>query len=206
MSKRFITLLRHGKVDGPAALYGHTDITLSAQGNTDLFAAINTVQQQRPITHIISSPLIRCAQPAQEFAEATQLPLQIIDDLKEMFFGHWDGIAFDQFDEAHWPALHQFWDAPASAHAPAGEALQQFVERVMRGWDLIANNTDAEHQLVICHGGVIRIIIALVLNLDWRNAALFKQLHIDYASHTRIEFGDMANSLPIIKWIGVTTE
>lgn len=206
MNKRFITLLRHGKVDGPAALYGHTDIAMSTQGHAELFAAINAVHLQQPITHIASSPLMRCAQPAQEFSQATKLPLQIIDDLKEMFFGNWDGIAFDQFDQTHWPALHQFWDAPASAHAPAGETLQQFAGRIRRGWEAIANNTDAEHQLVICHGGVIRIIIALLLNMDWRNAALFKQLHIDYASHTRIELGDTAGSLPIIKWIGVITE
>lgn len=206
MNKRIITLLRHGKVDGPAALYGHTNIVMSAQGRTELRRATNAIHQQQPITHVISSPLIRCAQSAQEFSQVNQLPLQIIDSLQEMHFGNWDGIAFDNFAEHQWQEIVRFWETPATAHAPDGEPLQQFAERIIRSWQIIAGNTEAKHQLVICHGGVIRIIIALLLNLDWRNAALFKQLHIDYASHTRIELSDAENSLPIIKWIGVITE
>lgn len=206
MAKRIITLIRHGKVNGPAALYGHTDITLSTIGRSELHAAINKVHKQTPITHIVSSPLIRCAAPAQEFAQTHRVPLQIIEPLKEMNFGEWDGVAFDDFAEYQWQTLTQFWETPASAHAPSGESLQQFAERIISCWEMIADNTETQHQLVICHGGVIRIIIAHLLQLDWRNAALFKQLQIDYASQTRIELGDTAGSLPIIKWIGVINE
>ena len=205
MSKRSISLIRHGTVDGPAALYGHTDIALSSAGSAELLAAINRLHQQQPITRIVSSPLLRCAAPAREIARIYQLPLCIIDDLKEMHFGEWDGIPFDQFDEHRWQALNQFWETPASAHSPAGESLQQFAERIIACWKSVVGNTDAEHQLVICHGGVIRILIAHLLQLDWRNANLFRQLSIDYASCTRVEIANHPAALPIVKYIGATT-
>lgn len=203
MSNRIITLIRHGKVDGPAALYGHTDIACSDEGVRELQHNIHQLHQRNPVTHIVCSPLVRCAKPAQEFSLAQQLPLQIIDELKEMHFGGWDGIPFDQFGDEHWLTLNQFWETPATAHAPDGETLQLFAERIIRSWKQIRENSSAAHQLVICHGGVIRIIIAHLLNLDWRNASLFRQLNIDYASHTRIEIAPHHNALPIVKYIGL---
>lgn len=203
MNSRLITLIRHGKVDGPAALYGHTDIACSAEGLRELHNNIQQLHQLHPVSHIVCSPLMRCANPAREFSQAQQLPLQIIDDLQEMHFGCWDGIPFDQFGDEHWLTLHQFWETPATAHAPDGETLQLFAERVIHSWQQVADNSAAAHQLVICHGGVIRIIIAHLLNLDWRNASLFRQLTIDYASHTRIEIATHQNALPIVKYIGL---
>lgn len=203
MSKRTITLIRHGKVDGPAALYGHTDIPSTADGLQELHNNILQLHQRNPISHIVCSPLIRCAQPAREFSLAQQLPLQIVDELKEMHFGHWDGIPFDQFGAEHWLTLNQFWETPATAHAPNGETLQLFAERVVRSWEYIQGNITAQHQLVICHGGVIRIIIAHLLNLDWRNARLFRQLTINYASHTQIEIANHQNALPMVNHIGL---
>lgn len=202
MNKRIITLVRHGKVEGPAALYGHTDIGLSHEGLSELQTTIRHVHQLNPITHILSSPLIRCAHPARAFSRISQLPLRILDDLKEMHFGDWDGIPFDEFSEEHWQALNRFWETPSTAQAPCGETLQSFAGRVIRGWQQIQDNKSAEHQLVICHGGVIRIIIAQLLNLDWANASLFRQLTIDYASNTRIEILNDADALPIIRYIG----
>lgn len=203
MGNRIITLIRHGKVDGPAALYGHTNIASSVEGLGELHNNIQKLHQLNPISHIVCSPLMRCALPAQEFSSSHNLPLQIIDDLKEMHFGCWDGIPFEQLSNEHWLTLNQFWDTPATAHAPDGEALEQFAARVIRSWKQIHTNITAEHQLVICHGGVIRIIIAHLLDLDWRNPRLFRQLNIDYASHTRIEIATPQNAVPVIKYIGL---
>lgn len=203
MTNPIITLIRHGKVDGPAALYGHTDIAMSEAGAAELQRNICQIHQQNPVTHVVSSPLLRCATPAKKFAQQHQLPLQVVDGLKEMHFGEWDGVPFEQFEEKRWQLLADFWELPSQAHAPDGESLQAFAGRIIDCWKQIAANNHAAHQLVICHGGVIRIVIAYLLNLDWRNASLFRQLTIDYASHTRIELAIHENALPVIKYIGV---
>ncbi len=202
MSNRIITLIRHGKVDGPAALYGHTDIASCDSGKIELLGNIRAIHLANPITNIISSPLIRCAHPAKDFARLHNLPLQVIEHLKEMNFGQWDGIPFDHFTNANWQSLNQFWETPGAVHAPGGETLLVFAKRIIQCWEKIVIDSTAMHQLVICHGGVIRIIIAHLLHLNWDNPRLFRQLAIDYASHTRIEISDHPTASPIITYIG----
>lgn len=201
MTSHAITLLRHGKVAGPAALYGHTDIALSAQGYSDLQASLSQLHSTQPIDSIISSPLIRCAQVARQFSSAGNIPLAIVPDLTEMHFGAWDGVPFDQLGD-HWPSLEKFWQAPDKLQPPAGESLSDFNARVIAAWQALLQEHKYAHRVIICHGGVIRVIIAHILGLDIANARLFQQLHIDYASHSRIEVNPLDNSCAVIKWIG----
>lgn len=201
MTSTIITLVRHGKVAGPAALYGCTDIALSADGHRDLLRTLNHLHAQTPINQLISSPRLRCLQVAQEFSVQYQIPLHTEENLQEMHFGIWDGIPFDELGD-EWKNIEAFWEAPHSMQPPKGESLTDFAARVINSWELLTRNTRAGHQIIVCHGGVIRIIIAHILQIDWRNPQLFKQLQIDYTSHTRIEIGSYENALPIIKWIG----
>lgn len=204
MTATLITLVRHGKVAGPAALYGKTDIPLSAAGHDDLTRALNQLHRQNPISQLISSPKIRCLQVAQEFSAQHQIPLQTENNLQEMDFGVWDGIPFDELGD-QWNKIEAFWHSPDSMQPPQGESLSDFAARVIAPWQsLMSTNTTNTlgHKVIICHGGVIRILLAHILQLDWRNAALFKQLQIDYASCTRIEIGNYESAVPIIKWIG----
>jgi alpha-ribazole phosphatase len=201
MSELKISLVRHGKVNGKAALYGHTDIALSEQGKHDLTNTLRNLHRDEPFVRVISSPLIRCSALAAEFSQQHKLPLQIEPAMKEMDFGDWDGIAFDELGD-EWKKLENFWQSPHSVQPPGGESLNAFAARIINAWELLIRNCGDGHQLLVCHGGVIRIIIAHLLQIDWCNPALFKQLHIDYASHTRVEIGNYPNVSPIIKWIG----
>ena len=201
MTSTIITLVRHGKVAGPAALYGCTDIALSADGHRDLLRTLNSLHAQTPINQLISSPRLRCLQVAHEFSAQYQIPFHAEENLQEMHFGIWDGIPFDELGD-EWKNIEAFWESPHSMQPPNGESLTDFAARVINSWELLTKNTKAGHQIIVCHGGVIRIIIAHILQIDWRNPQLFKQLHIDYASHTRIEIPTYGNALPIIKWIG----
>jgi alpha-ribazole phosphatase len=201
MTSTFITLVRHGKVAGPAALYGRTDIALSAAGHSDLTRTLNNLHMQTLINHLISSPRIRCLQVAQEFSVQHKIPLRTEVNLQEMDFGIWDGIPFDELGD-EWKNIEAFWESPHSTQPPEGESLSDFAARVISSWESLISNTKPGHHAIICHGGVIRILIAHILQLDWRNPALFKQLQIDYASCTRVEIGGYEKALPVIKWIG----
>ncbi len=204
MKNKTFTLLRHGKVEGEAALYGHTDIALSAQGRSQLENAIEKIHADLVIDNITTSPLLRCAIIAQQFSAKYQTPLQLDSQLKEMNFGAWDGIPFAELDN-EWQQLEAFWNSPFLTHPPAGETLAAFAERVIGAWESLTKKNSGQHTLVVCHGGVIRIILAHILQIDWRNASLFKQLHIDFASSTRIEIGDYEGAFPVVRWIGVVS-
>jgi len=176
-----IHLFRHGQVDGPAALYGKTDVELSSQGAKALEFA--TAKLDAPDA-IISSPLRRCQQFAQSKAEALSCPLIIEPGIREMDFGLWDGQPYRE-DSPQWPSMREFWQQPADVTPPEGESLEAMNTRVTQAWQRIIT-TQHERLWVIAHGGTIRLIIAHVLGLQWQNPQLYSSLAIGYASRTDI--------------------
>jgi alpha-ribazole phosphatase len=200
MKTRRFSFVRHGKVNGPAALYGKTDIALSTRGQQELLAGLERLHQATPIDYILSSPLQRCAQTAEEFATRHLLPISNKTALQECDFGDWDGIDFNML-QSQWPQLEQFWQSPLQATPPNGENLQVFFDRINNQWKELQTQHICDHTLILCHGGSIRMVIAALLNIPLESA-LFQQLHIDYCSHTRIDISDHPEAKPIIRWIG----
>ncbi len=247
MSQFEIDLIRHVKVDGKPALYGSTDIKPLAAENERLLAQLITQQNTSKAYHnVICSPLQRCQSLAMKFAQSSQLPLHICDNLQEMNFGDFDGIPFDEMvfkgvikeakettkvslneksSTVQWSLLEKFFQDPAATVLPEGELLVDFYQRVIQAWQCLVEQqlTFASEQkqtsqstsshlkitqrqssqsqstqrqnsesqsprrvLVVAHGGVIRMILAHILQLDWRQASWHQQLHIGHASLTRV--------------------
>jgi alpha-ribazole phosphatase len=200
MKIRRFSFVRHGKVNGPAALYGSTDIALSIRGQQELLAGLARLHQETSIDYIFTSPLQRCAQTAEEFATHHLLPISTSIELQECHFGDWDGVDFNLL-HTQWPQLELFWQAPLSSIPPNGESLATFFNRVNDAWKDIQTQQYCDHTLILCHGGTIRMVLAALLNIPLESA-LFQQLHIDYCSHTRIDISDHPDAKPIIRWIG----
>lgn len=177
-----IHLFRHGEVDGPAALYGKTDIALSAAGLDALRRATEALD---PPEAIVSSPLRRCRSFAQAQARSFNCPLQLDADLREMDFGLWDGVPYSEHSPA-WPAMRAFWHRPAEITPPEGESLEAVERRVRGAWRRVL---ELPQQNIWCfaHGGVIRLILAHLLEINWRNPQLYSTLQIAYASRTLIQ-------------------
>ncbi|MFT5757491.1 MAG: alpha-ribazole phosphatase [Alteromonadaceae bacterium] len=208
-----IYLLRHGKVNGRAALYGKTDIEVSLKIKNDMLNLL--MKNQNKFSHIVTSPLKRCAELAHEFAKQADKPIDVITNLQEMNFGDYDGLAFDDIpytdissrsnisddisdnindkvskkinDEAQtWIHLERFWHNPAEYSLPNAEKLNDFYLRVKNAWQQLLSDYTDENILLVTHGGVIRMILAQVLGLDWKNEKLFNQLHIANATLTQL--------------------
>ncbi|MDO6447203.1 histidine phosphatase family protein [Colwellia sp. 1_MG-2023] len=202
-----IYLLRHGKVSGEAALYGKTDVEVLPEINLQIakqFAALNL-----PIDAVITSPLIRCASLAQLIGTTLQRPVSAMAQLKEMDFGLYDGIAFDQLhqDKGIWQQLERFWQNPVQHPLPNAELLTGFSYRVINAWQAIiadvikptvAGEQSTDNILLVCHGGVIRMILAHLLNIDFRNPLWYTNLSIANASLTAI---DINQQQPRVKQI-----
>lgn len=189
-----IYLLRHGKVDGEAALYGHTDVPVAQATNEKINQDFAAFCQRKNITidHMVTSPLIRCLSLAQLIASSRLLAApKAIDAIKEMNFGQYDGVPFDALHQQpeHWQVLEKFWQDPVQQSLPEAELLTGFSYRVSHAWQQLVEQARQLEQntLVVCHGGVIRMILAHVLNVDFRNPLWYTQLSIGNGSLTTIE-------------------
>ncbi|WP_199437579.1 alpha-ribazole phosphatase [Vibrio owensii] len=177
-----IYLLRHGKVSAAPGLHGQADLKVDEAEQRKIAQAWQ--QTGREVEGIISSPLSRCHDLAEILAEQQLLPLSVEPQLQELDFGDFDGIPFDMLSE-HWNKLDAFWKAPAQHTLPNAESLDDFSHRVTCAWSQIINDIN-DNLLIVTHGGVIRMILAHVLGVDWRNSRWYSTLAIGNASVTHI--------------------
>ena len=194
-----IDLLRHGTVAGDAGLYGHTDIPVTESGRLQMQQSVNVDLQYQ---QVISSPLQRCLRFAKEYSTRQALSLKVEPLLQEMNFGVWDGQTFDQLQSC-WTDLEQFWQSPATVTPPNGESLPAFHERVTQFWPQLLQQCRGTQSLVVTHAGVIRMILAQLLCVDWQSADYYQRLRIDYGSITRIQVLYTDDGIyPQIRFIG----
>ncbi|MEN8405895.1 histidine phosphatase family protein [Acinetobacter seifertii] len=163
MGKFRIDLLRHGESQYSHTLRGHLDDELTAKGWQQMQSTIEQVTDQTWDV-IVTSSLKRCACFAEQLAKTTQLPLLLNHDLKEMYFGEWEGVSTQQIYETSPELLANFWQKPSQYCPPQAETLMQFQMRILKGFqDLLLEMRKQNWQraLVVTHGGVIKLLSCL---------------------------------------------
>ena len=111
-----VYLIRHGLPNFPGGkgmCIGTTDIPMGEAGLTQARAM---AEKLPPVTAVFSSPLTRALQTA----EAIGLPITILDDLREMHAGEWDGLTFDQI-RTRYPELYAARGKDLSLPLPGAE-------------------------------------------------------------------------------------
>ncbi len=195
-------LVRHGKPDAPAALYGKTDVSVSEQTQQQIAAHINDLDLG--VSQIITSPLSRCQALASLLCQQSVGCQLVVDPaLQEMNFGDFDGVPFDKL-AAEWPTLEAFWQQPAEQNFPGAETLAHFNHRVTQAWRQRIKQL-SQHTMIVCHGGTIRMILADILGIDWRQPALYSNLSIDYQSITHLRIFPGSTPFISVRAIGIPT-
>jgi alpha-ribazole phosphatase len=175
-----IDMLRHGACEGGDIYRGRIDVALSAAGRQQMEAAIAGASHWQ---RIVTSPLQRCREFAERCAERFTLPLQVIPQLQEISFGEWEGrLQPDVWDEN--PRLvNQYYENPETVTPPGGESVVDAMQRVVTAWDALLKQHSGEHLLLVCHGGVIRLLLSHLLAAPLANSWRW---HIPYASLSRV--------------------
>lgn len=180
-------LLRHGEIATPGILTGKTDVSLSKHGAQQVLQAINGISG---VNRCISSPLKRCKDSAYCYTQQQDLPLVVDDNLQEMNFGDWDGKSYqdlwDMTESSASCTIGDFWQDPWKNHAPNGETIQEFTERVDRWWQAFCNDDAMQNTLVFTHAGVIKHIIARVLQLPIQGAVHMSSIEVPYAGLVKV--------------------
>jgi len=142
--------LRHGETDWnrERRCQGHTDIPLNETGIAQARAARDRLNRARlEIVTIVCSPLERARRTAAIVNEALDLPITILEGLKESGFGAREGALTGQW--------HRDWQG--SITPDGGEPYDNFVQR-----SIDAINAALRHPgpvLIVGHGGVYRSMV-----------------------------------------------
>ncbi len=172
MANRLL-LVRHALVAPrfAGAFVGSTDAPLSPLGRRQAAALGVRLAKAAPAT-IIASPMKRAAQTARIVAKACGAKVQFNDDLREIDFGRWEGMRFEEIARRSPAAVDRWAQYRDDFRFPGGESIGHFVQRVQRSAACLAA-AEAREALVITHGGVVRTIICCLLGLSPRNYLLF---------------------------------
>ncbi len=177
-------LIRHGEVE-PAyhrVFGGRIDMELSPLGHEQVRSIARFLKAAPPDT-LYASPMRRVRQTLAPLAEETGLQPVLMEGLREVDFGAWTGLSWDEVLKRHGVSafswLHQLDDGTIER----AETVRAFRERVECSLDQILAEAPGKTVAVICHGGVIRMLLSILLELPFRKMSIFE---IEYASVTKI--------------------
>lgn len=182
MQTTTIDLLRHGACEGGDIFRGSTDSSLSEIGQQQMLQALKNYPSNSPDSspawqQLICSPLQRCQTVAKQLAEQQKCNLHIEPALQEIHFGDWEGQLTDEVYQQSPEAVSAFWKNPVANTPPNGEPLVEFQQRIQNAWQQLLKQYRGQHCLVITHGGVIRLILAELLQMPLRPVSYISVPH-----------------------------
>jgi 2,3-bisphosphoglycerate-dependent phosphoglycerate mutase len=181
-----LLIVRHGesapaRLDQPAPRRdGHSDPALAPEGVEQAARLADRLAHEQ-IDAIYVTTLQRTAQTAAPLARRLGIDPQVEPDLREVFLGEWEGVAFRKYvSEGHPTAVQMFlekrWDV-----IPGAESNDEFAGRVRAGMERIIAKHPGQRVVVVVHGGVIGQMMALA-----SGAPAFSFIGADNASITQI--------------------
>lgn len=172
-----LILVRHGEtVQNVAGIaQGWNDSALSERGQQQVQRLAQRIKAHDP-NALFSSTLDRAMTTARAISVATGLPIQALDELREMNYGRWEGKSFLDVrrDDAE---IYERWIGDADCPCPNGESHNDVLRRIeaaLRKIEAAANGT-ALRAVLVTHGTAIRISAASLLKLPPASARSFAQ-------------------------------
>ena len=175
-----IDLLRHGEPIGGTRYRGQLDDALSEKGWQQMW---QTVEGMSDWQQIVTSPLLRCSSFAVALGERLQLPVHEEPRFREVGFGEWEGYTRLQLEASNPGQVARFLQDPVNSRPPGAEPLEEFTGRVQAGFDDLLERYAGQSVLVVAHAGVIRAIMAYVLEVP---PSRMYRIHVANAALSRI--------------------
>ena len=147
-----IVLVRHGETDWnfERRVQGHTDRPLNETGRAQARALAAELADEE-FDAVYSSDLARAYETARILAEARDLDVTVVPDLRERDFGTWEGLTDTEIEQ-------RFPDA-RRGHWGDAETPEEMRERILGALARIADAHPGGRVLVVGHGGPVRAIL-----------------------------------------------
>lgn len=155
---------------------GHSDVDLAPDGvhQAHLLAAHFPVEH---VDAIYSSDLRRARLTAEIIQDKFGLTLNLEPRLREASYGNWEGRAFDELALAHPNEFKTFFLDPDAFTPEGGEKFSDVQTRAMAALNDIVATHPNKTVVAVAHGGVLRTVIAAVLEMPLKKMWALKQFN-----------------------------
>lgn len=161
---RTIYLVRHGKPEFPdeeKRCIGWTDFPLSEEGKGQI-EALKDSFGDADIETIYASPLRRCVESANllsRILSGGKIPVEIVDGLREINMGDWEGLSFSEIRERY-PVEYEARGRDMAGFAPpGGESFEDCQKRAWKTFEEIRKKSRG-NVILLGHAGFNRTLIA----------------------------------------------
>ena len=181
-------LVRHGETEANVAgLYsGHAPTPLTERGIAQA-QSLSGLLRNVPFDNVLCSELERARHTTQLILAERDVPVCVMPELNEMFFGDWEmrhhrDLARE--DAENYAVWCNDWQ---NATPTNGEGFQAFSQRVERFIAQLADYKDSQNLLVVSHQGVLSVLVARLLSMP--TAAMW-HFRIEQGCWSAIDFCD----------------
>jgi broad specificity phosphatase PhoE len=149
--------IRHAQTGMEGRYCGHSDPALNAQGRAQL-GELARLLSAEPLDGIYSSDLQRARSTAEAIAAIRNIPLALRPALREIHFGQWEGLSWEQIEQVDGEYARRWMAAFPHLPAPEGESYQAFEARILEEIDHLLDHNPGPIA-VVTHGGVLRVVL-----------------------------------------------
>jgi alpha-ribazole phosphatase len=194
--KKRLLLVRHGKTEwnGLSRFQGKSDVPLNDEGKCQAELLAARLEAWQPDA-LFSSPLSRARETAETLASRNPgISPVLLEELSEIGFGSWEGRSIHEIESADPESFRRWKDSPFDYPPPGGESFASVESRVRSALGEILSK-GGERIVVVSHGGILRAMLALLLDLPLRPVWKMK---IANCSVTGIDVGRKGTSLAFL--------
>ena len=191
-------LLRHGEVEARyhRVFGGRIDMELSPLGHEQVQALADYFRRHPP--HVIySSPMKRVQQTLAPLARQAGLKPVVIPGLREVDFGVWTGLGWEEVYERFKVSACDWMNQLETGSIAEAESTADFRQRVHAGLQQILEASPCKEVAVVAHGGVIRMLLALLLEMPFARMSAFD---IEYASITKVKITPIKTEVELLNF------
>ena len=118
---------------------------------------------------IYCSPLARAIDTAKYINGESNTRIVMVESLKEMGFGSWEGMEHNKIKELHYEQYTSFYERPHLYKSQEnGESFEGLMMRVKKAWDEILE-AGGNNILIVTHAVVLKTIYTIIKNLELKD-------------------------------------
>lgn len=193
-----LLLIRHGEVEPQyqGVFGGRIDMNLSERGHEQA-RLLAKFLRGRKFDAIYASPMKRVQQTFAPSAKHHRVKQVVLPGLREIDFGDWTGFGWDAVREKFGIQPYEWLDKIELGVVPNGESTVHFRKRVEPCLRRAIRENRGKTVAIFCHGGVIRMMLAILLDLPLPKTGAFD---VEYTSVTQVALHPHMNEIELLNF------
>lgn len=160
-----LLFIRHPETDMAGTFCGQADPPVNAAGYRQVGTLIENLRIE-PITAIVTSDLQRAFTAARIMGESFAVPYRARRDLREIGFGDWEGLTWNQIEALDLAFAQRWLDQFPHLAPPRGESFHAFEARVVTEIRYLIEESKNGLIAVVTHAGVMRVVLEKLCAID----------------------------------------